>query len=186
MAANQTQNYGLNQWELSDSVVMAEFNADNQKVDAALSALNQRIDTAVADATQKVNEAAAAAAKNLNTAIAAVTATIPHVKHGSYLGTGTCGEESPCTLTFDFTPKLVIVSQVVQHHHETGGLTQYNTRFVAVRGTSICFSDDDYTQNGALADLFLDWGTNSLSWYARSTEAQGNTKDITYYYIAIG
>lgn len=36
MATNQTQHYGLNQWELSDSVVMADFNADNQKVDAAL------------------------------------------------------------------------------------------------------------------------------------------------------
>ena len=36
MATNQTKHYGLNQWELTDSVVMAEFNADNQKVDDAL------------------------------------------------------------------------------------------------------------------------------------------------------
>ena len=36
MATNQTQHYGLNQWELSDSVVMEEFNADNAKIEQAL------------------------------------------------------------------------------------------------------------------------------------------------------
>ena len=38
MASKHTEHYGLNQWELSDSVVMADFNADNQKIDAALAA----------------------------------------------------------------------------------------------------------------------------------------------------
>lgn len=38
MASKQTSNYGLNQWELSDSVVMDDFNEDNQKIDAALAA----------------------------------------------------------------------------------------------------------------------------------------------------
>lgn len=38
MASNHTQNYGLNQWQLSDNVVMADFNADNRKIDAALAA----------------------------------------------------------------------------------------------------------------------------------------------------
>ena len=36
MASNQTQNYGLNQWEATDQVLRTEFNADNQKIDAAL------------------------------------------------------------------------------------------------------------------------------------------------------
>ena len=43
MATNQTQHYGLNQWELSDSVVMADFNADNQKVDEALHSIRSSI-----------------------------------------------------------------------------------------------------------------------------------------------
>ena len=38
MASNHTEHYGLNQWELSDSVVMADFNEDNRKIDAALAA----------------------------------------------------------------------------------------------------------------------------------------------------
>ena len=38
MATNHTEHYGLSQWELSDSVVMADFNEDNRKIDAALAA----------------------------------------------------------------------------------------------------------------------------------------------------
>lgn len=36
MASNQTPVYGLNQWSLDDSVVMADFNADNAKIEQAL------------------------------------------------------------------------------------------------------------------------------------------------------
>ena len=36
MASNQTSYYGLNQWEATDQVLRTEFNADNQKIDAAL------------------------------------------------------------------------------------------------------------------------------------------------------
>lgn len=38
MASNHTNNYSLNQWQLSDSVVMEDFNEDNRKIDAALAA----------------------------------------------------------------------------------------------------------------------------------------------------
>ena len=36
MAANQTTNYQLNQWEATDQILRTDFNADNAKVDAAL------------------------------------------------------------------------------------------------------------------------------------------------------
>ena len=35
----QTQNYQLNQWELTDRIQMEDFNGDNSKVDAALAGL---------------------------------------------------------------------------------------------------------------------------------------------------
>ena len=38
MASNQTERYGLSQWEKSDKVLMEDFNADNAKLDAALAA----------------------------------------------------------------------------------------------------------------------------------------------------
>lgn len=39
---NQTTNYQLNQWQASDRVLMADFNSDNAKIDAALKALADR------------------------------------------------------------------------------------------------------------------------------------------------
>ena len=40
MAANQTTNYQLNQWEATDQVLRTDFNADNAKIDAALADLS--------------------------------------------------------------------------------------------------------------------------------------------------
>lgn len=39
----QTENYGLNQWELADRIRMEDFNGDNEKVDAALAGLREEI-----------------------------------------------------------------------------------------------------------------------------------------------
>lgn len=36
MASQQTPNYNLNQWEKTDRIMMDDFNADNEKLDAAL------------------------------------------------------------------------------------------------------------------------------------------------------
>ena len=76
----KTTNYQLNQWGENDYVKRADFNADNQKIDAAIKA--------VADG-------------GANAARIAV---------GTYVGTGQCGTEHPNVLTFDFVPKLVLVA----------------------------------------------------------------------------
>lgn len=38
MSANHTANFGLSQWEATDRVLRTDFNADNEKIDAALKA----------------------------------------------------------------------------------------------------------------------------------------------------
>ena len=40
MAAEQTKNYGLNQWQAGDQVLREEFNQDNSRVDRALAGLD--------------------------------------------------------------------------------------------------------------------------------------------------
>ena len=75
----KTTNYQLNQWTKSDRIMMDDFNADNQKIDAALAALGGAI------------------------------AAAPKIAVGSYTGSGSCGTSSPRTLTFAFQPKLVII-----------------------------------------------------------------------------
>ena len=41
MASNHTENWGLNQWEAEDAVFRADFNEDNQKIEAALTKLSK-------------------------------------------------------------------------------------------------------------------------------------------------
>lgn len=178
MATNQTQNYGLNQWELSDSVIMAEFNADNQKVDAALSALNQRIDTAVADAVDT-------ATKNLNEAIAAVTATIPRIKTGSYVGTGTFGSENPNKLTFDFQPKLFIIWQY-DYSTNSDNASPGDTRFVAIYNTPQFHGHNGAGPYDGSSNLYFKWGENYVSWCGTSAATQANVNNGTYRYFAMG
>ena len=40
---NKTENYQLNQWELTDRIRMEDFNGDNEKIDAALAGLREEI-----------------------------------------------------------------------------------------------------------------------------------------------
>ena len=75
-STNKTANLELNQWVGTDPVLMADFNADNAKIDAAMAALQSG-------------------------ALKAAS--------GSYTGDGTSGQAHPNTLTFDFSPKLVLV-----------------------------------------------------------------------------
>ena len=48
---NQTTNYQLNQWESTDRILMADFNADNAKLDAALKAQADAIAAKAAQST---------------------------------------------------------------------------------------------------------------------------------------
>lgn len=43
MATNSTENYNLNQWELTDGIIMEDFNKDNQTLDAALTEMKASI-----------------------------------------------------------------------------------------------------------------------------------------------
>ena len=66
----QTEHYQLNQWELEDRVLMADFNSDNQKTDAALHGLAEEtagkadsgtVNTLAAEVAQKAEQSALAA-----------------------------------------------------------------------------------------------------------------------------
>ena len=98
---------------------------------------------------------------------------------GSYTGTGTYGANNPCSLTFPFSPALVVVSR---------GREASNTKSVIgifVRdghGVKITQST-----NYAATFLYATWADISLSWYAvDSGDNQLNYDGTTYHYIALG
>lgn len=88
----------------------------------------------------------------LNTAVMAV---------GSYEGTGTFGQDSPNSLTFDFSPQMVILS---------GG------------GQSLTISGEIKTESGTVGYI----EGNTATWYSVDAERQLNQSGQTYSYVAIG
>ena len=94
MAANQTTNYQLNQWEATDQVLRTDFNADNAKVDAALDAL----------AGQMAEKADTSLFTTLSGTINTLSATHnARVYISSYTGNGTASR----TFSFPARPMLV-------------------------------------------------------------------------------
>ena len=100
----------------------------------------------------------------------------PQVTLGSYAGTGTYGAENPNTLTFPFTPRLVLI--------EPGA--------VLVRGSARGAYAYRDSNNNEVAELSLTWSGNGVSWYnvpgnySASAEKQLNTSGQVYHYVAIG
>lgn len=104
------------------------------------------------------------------------------IQAGSYVGTGTYGADNPCTLTFDFSPKVVIINAEDPY---------YNVFLapILIKGlTYIYYITSYYTANDAIKheSLHPTWGNNFVNWYGRSETSQMNWNNITYNYIAIG
>ena len=84
----KTTNYQLNQWAKPDRIMMDDFNADNQKLDAALKANADAIAEHGVKLTQLGN---------------------CEIEIFSYTGTGKYGAENPTTITFPKMPAFFIV-----------------------------------------------------------------------------
>jgi hypothetical protein len=98
------------------------------------------------------------------------------VQVGSYVGTGTYGSDHPNVLTFDFAPKLVIISGYTSNGYTT---------VTFVRGASSA----GYPANGVnYFSMRLSWNDKKVSWYNPSydPDEQANKSGYRYDYIAIG
>ena len=164
----QTENYGLNQWELADRIRMEGFNGDNEKVDAALKGQAE----ALAAETAAREELAAAVAACGNCKIA----------YGTYTGNGNYGSDHPNCLTFPFEPKLVIVqNKSVSSAQISGSNSMSWGMMTAIRPLN------GFILDGVSWTLRLTWSGNSLSWYNTiNAELQMNKSDNTYLYLALG
>lgn len=103
---------------------------------------------------------------------------------GSYVGTGTYGEQNPNSLTFPFAPKFVMVYTNAGIYPVAGSAAEMGDCFIWSVG--IEKSDLNAKQTFALA-------RNTFTWYAKtnvgSTQApinQLNVSGKTYFYFAIG
>ena len=107
-----------------------------------------------------------------------VTAFPCQVYTGSYVGTGTSGQNNPTTLTFPFEPKLVFVAD-----QQTNTVINRVYSFAFIRGMRYGLSYGTSQTN----PLTLNWSGNTFSFYAANNAAQQlNQSGTTYNYVAIG
>lgn len=101
---------------------------------------------------------------------------------GNYVGTGTYGPKNPCSLTFDFTPKIVLM-----HMSGTHAYSDSTHCMVFVWNITNGF---DFGSSGSRSNE-VTYSGNTMSWYnttgnLASAGAQLNGSGTTYWYTAIG
>lgn len=106
----------------------------------------------------------------------------PRIETGSYVGTGTYGASNPCSLTFDFTPKIVLM-----HTGATHAYSEYTHCMVFVWNITNGFD----VGSGADSQNIVTYSGNTMSWYNNtgnfaSAGKQLNGSGTTYWYTAIG
>ena len=164
-----TTNYQLSQWESTDRILMADFNGDNAKIDAALAAHD-----------------AALASKADAADVTALTQTVAgkgncQITYGTYTGNGNYGSQHPNTLTFPFEPKLVIIQNITGAATDgTSSSTFGMAMMVLVRPVAgFTFVNGDFTNT-------VRWSGNTISWWGETVGFQLNGSGNTYLYAALG
>ena len=109
--------------------------------------------------------------------VKALADTKARVEVGSYAGTGKYGSSNKNSLTFDFVPKFVYITQV----------DVYTANIVllinGVTGASVVGQTSNQYR------LTVSWSGNTVTWYAASATTgahQVNASSTTYKYVAIG
>ena len=118
--------------------------------------------------------ASAKAVKTLNDAIGVLSVSGCKIATGSYVGNGKKGSSNPNTLSFDFQPKLIVITGNAKYHY---------TPLVLIRGSSKVYTSSNDTS------VTVTWSDNGVSWYDTSAiydDVQFNMQGVVYNYAAIG
>ena len=104
---------------------------------------------------------------------------IPRIAVGSYVGTGQSGSATPNTLSFDFTPAMVVIVKDAS--------TSLDPGTVLLRGQSHNPGIGYHPNTSNSLKLTVDWQDKSVSWYTTTGPSnQLNSTGDTYCYFAIG
>ena len=122
---------------------------------------------------------------------------------GSYVGTGTYGKNNPCSLTFDFVPKVVYISQptyiTVNHSDDNETLSPYFIQMVngapfgsgafTIKMSGLYYySTGDSMVSCSFNDKTVSWHDFFINHnnYFDGSINQMNHLGTTYHYTAIG
>ena len=107
------------------------------------------------------------------------------IDKGSYTGTGTYGENNPCSLTFDFIPKYIAIYYIGSDYGTNPIKTELMQGMYGVFNENSVFGVKYYAGNNANVGVISEWGT-TVKFYANSLTYQPNKQGVTYKYLAIG
>ena len=99
------------------------------------------------------------------------------ISTGSYIGSGKSGSANPNTLSFDFVPKMVVITagdgfHLEEDEHE---VIQFTAPFFWISGQT------------TIGDIVhISQSEYSISWYASYASSQYNIQNTIYHYFAIG
>lgn len=115
---------------------------------------------------------------------------VAKIATGSYVGTGTYGASNPCSLTFDFPPKLVMVLGPSANSNGVANSSPlYCCATFACEALQSTYQERGYVSfdvvSGGGANAYAKLSGNTLSWYSVSARYQLNAR-ATNYYICIG
>lgn len=109
----------------------------------------------------------------------------------SYVGTGTYGSSNPCSLAFDFAPKVVMF---LRGYKESS--TQFNYLYGSYGSDSLVIISADLSNIFAVYNGFgrynsayakKDLSGRTITWYSNeNSDSQANASGVTYYFLAIG
>lgn len=109
----------------------------------------------------------------------------------SYIGTGTYGSSNPCSLTFDFAPKVVMF---LRGYKESS--TQFNYLYGSYGSDSLVIISADLSNIFAVYNGFgrynsayakKDLSGRTITWYSNEgSNSQANASGVTHYFLAIG
>ena len=119
---------------------------------------------------------------DFNDAMASIDAALAaagncRIAIGSYVGTGAYGQSNANSLTFDFTPKAVLICK--QDIYNAG-----NAYMFLVSGQS---RTAQFNSTGGGDCSYCNWSGNTVSWYSTYKAAsQLNEDGVSYCYVAWG
>jgi len=114
----------------------------------------------------------------LDAALALIAAGSTKCVTGSYVGTNASGSKNPCSLTFDFVPKLLVIFGAIEGSYIRGCIIIPGIGGFGTDGTT---SNNGVGVIGVLSSL----NGTTVSWYSSAVGAQANTAH-TYHYVALG
>ena len=102
---------------------------------------------------------------------------------GSYVGTGTYGEDNPNTLMFPFEPKIIFISDAGPESGPTS--LNFSKSLSMIKGSNRSFTI--YGGGKSIAYIYVTWDGKTVSWYYTSgSTVQLNNIGTTYHFVALG